>query len=140
MARRPESVLVVVYTEDRQCLLLRRVAPAGFWQSVTGALRWDETPAQAAARELAEETGLDAAGLRDAGYSNRFSILPEWRAKYAPDVSENIEHVFHLKLGAPLAVNLNPAEHSAQLWLPIAAAMAKVSSSTNRDALARLVD
>lgn len=140
MARRPESVLVVIYTQDLECLLLERVEPAGFWQSVTGAMRCGETTAQAAARELAEETGLDAAGLRDAGYSNRFAILPAWRAKYAPDVTENIEHVFYLELDAPVVVALNPAEHRAQLWLPMVAAMDKVSSSSNRDALARLLE
>ena len=50
--RRPESVLVIVHTASLECLLLERVSPEGFWQSVTGTLRWDETPPMAAAREL----------------------------------------------------------------------------------------
>lgn len=138
MARRPESVLVVVHTSDLLCLLLERMQPAGFWQSVSGSLYWDEDVAAGAARELAEETGLDAAGLRDAGVSKRFEILPEWRAKYAPGVSENTEHVFYLELGAPAAVTLNHAEHKTHQWLPIDAAIDRVCSWSNRDALARL--
>ena len=43
--RRPESVLVVVHTPALEVLLLERVEPRGFWQSVTGTLRWAETPA-----------------------------------------------------------------------------------------------
>ncbi len=55
--KRPESVLVVVHTAD-QVLLLERVRPAGFWQSVTGSLEAGETASQAAIRELGEETGF----------------------------------------------------------------------------------
>ena len=44
--RRPESVLVVIYTPALDCLLLERVSPPGYWQSVTGTLGWDETPAE----------------------------------------------------------------------------------------------
>ena len=59
--RRPESVLVVVHTPTLDCLLLERVEPRGFWQSVTGTLRWAETPAECAARELARRDGPGAA-------------------------------------------------------------------------------
>jgi len=58
--KRPESVLVVVYTRAGEVLMLRRTSPRGFWQSVTGSLEWGELPAHAAARELYEETGLRA--------------------------------------------------------------------------------
>jgi len=53
--RRPESILVIVHTPAAECLLLERVNPVGFWQSVTGTLHWDETPAQTAVREVREE-------------------------------------------------------------------------------------
>ncbi len=133
--RRPESVLVVIHTFDLQCLLLERVTPAGFWQSVTGTLGWDETPAAAAAREVAEETGLDPSDLRDGNIARRFPILPAWRQRYAPEVAENLEHAWYLAVETPLAVRLNPAEHRQSLWLPFAAAKAKVSSWTNRAAI-----
>ena len=136
--RRPESVLVVVYTPALECLLLERIAPAGFWQSVTGTLGWDETAAAAAAREVREETGLDPAGLRDSGRSRTFAIMPAWKHRFAPGVTENLEHVWYLEVPDRAAVTLNPNEHGAYEWLPLEQAIAKVSSWTNRDALERL--
>jgi len=136
--RRPESVLVVVHTSALECLLIERVSPAGFWQSVTGTLGWDETPAAAAVRELREETGLDAGGLRDTGIARAFPILPAWRSRYAPDAAENLEHLFYLELPEPRPIVLDPAEHRSSAWLPVTAAIAKVASWTNREALERL--
>jgi dATP pyrophosphohydrolase len=133
--RRPESVLVVIHTPDRQCLLLERIEPPDFWQSVTGTLHWDETPAACAAREVREETGLDPAGLRDAQRRRSFPILPAWRGRYAADVHENLEHLWYLELPAPEPITLNPREHRAYRWLPLEAAIAKVWSWTNREAL-----
>jgi dATP pyrophosphohydrolase len=136
--KRPESVLVVVYTRTRECLLLERANPPGFWQSVTGSLRWNETPAECAARELGEETGLGAAGLRDTGMQREFPIMAAWRARYAPDVTTNREHVWHLELAARQPVRLRPAEHVRFEWLPLELAIARVSSWTNRAALEEL--
>jgi len=132
--KRPESVLVVVHTRDGEFLLLQRREPAQFWQSVTGSLNWDErNPAHAARRELREETGIEAGpDLRDWGRTHRFPILPAWRARYAPGVTCNVEHVFSLLLPAPVPVVLNPDEHVAWRWLPAAAAAALASSETNR--------
>jgi dATP pyrophosphohydrolase len=36
--RRPESVLIVIYTAAGEFLLLERRKPPGFWQSVTCSL------------------------------------------------------------------------------------------------------
>jgi dATP pyrophosphohydrolase len=136
--RRAESVLVIVHTPQLECLLLERVRPTGFWQSVTGSLEWDETPAAAAAREVREETGLEPTGLRDAGISRRFPILPEWRTRFAPDVTENTEHLWYLELPGRQPVTLNPAEHCDFRWLPLAEAIRSASSWTNREGLERL--
>jgi len=136
--RRPESVLVVVHTRALRFLLLERVNPAGFWQSVTGALEWDETPEQAARRELREETGLCGDGLRDGALARRFPILPQWRSRYADDVDSNLEHVWYLELPAIVEVKLDAAEHRACEWLEFDAALERVSSWTNRDAIAAL--
>ena len=137
--RRPESVLVIVHTAALECLLIERVAPAGFWQSVTGTLGWDETPAAAAAREVREETGLDPEGLRDAGIARSFPILPAWRSRYAPEVAENLEHLFYLELPERRPVTLDPSEHRDSAWLPAGDAIAKVASWTNREGIERLV-
>ncbi|HUH00249.1 MAG TPA: NUDIX domain-containing protein, partial [Gammaproteobacteria bacterium] len=56
--KRPISVLVVVHTRSGEVLLLERIQPPGWWQSVTGSLEAGETPWDAAVRELHEETGM----------------------------------------------------------------------------------
>jgi dihydroneopterin triphosphate diphosphatase len=129
--KRPESVLVVVYTQGGDVLLLRRREPPDFWQSVTGSLEWDEDPVHAARRELAEETGLDAAGLVDCGLEYRFPIHTVWRHRYAPDARENLEHVFLLPLPERRPVTLNPMEHTEYRWLPAAEAAERCFSWTN---------
>jgi len=138
--KRPASVLVVVHTPGLDCLLLERVVPEGFWQSVTGTLRWGEPALDAAVREVAEETGLAATGLVDTGITRTFPILPAWRPRYAPDVTDNVEHLFYLSVEAVQPVELNPAEHSRYEWLPVADAAAKVASWTNRAALEALAE
>ena len=138
--RRPESVLVVVHTPALECLLLERVEPRGFWQSVTGGLRAAETPAECAARELQEETGLAPHGLRDARVQRSFPILPAWRSRYAPGVDSNTEHLWYLEVPEVRAVHIEPTEHVAYLWLPVEAAIERVASWTHRDALVELKD
>ncbi len=138
--KRPESVLVVVYTAMDEVLVLLRCRPPDFWQSVTGSLCWEETdPLDAARRELREETGLDdEVDIVSCGVINRFPILPPWRHRYAPDVVENVEHVFRVCLPDRRSIVINPAEHSEYQWLPRAAAAAQVVSYTNQDAILQL--
>jgi dATP pyrophosphohydrolase len=137
--KRPVSVLVVVYTRTGEVLLMHRKQPRGYWQSVTGSLKWDEEPRQAAVRELLEETGLKAgSALEDCGIENRFPIIPEWRARYAPEEHFNTEHVFRLALEQSCSIRLNLAEHTEYCWLSIREAIARASSSTNRAAIEAL--
>ena len=140
MSKRPESVLVVVYTERGTVLRLLRREPAGFWQSVTGSLREGETPLKAALREVREETGLDAgSGLTDSGIVNRYPIHPAWRHRYAPEVQENIEYVFSLRLPEAMDIRLSPDEHLESRWLPRDAAAALANSTTDKAAILALV-
>ena len=141
VSKRPESVLVIVHTEDRQVLLLRRVGHEGFWQSVTGSLEAGESPAEAAAREVHEETGLPAAAeaLHDWRLRNRFVIPPKWRARYAPGVRHNCEHVFSICLAAPYSIRVSAHEHSEARWTRPDEALGLVWSWTNRDAIRLLL-
>lgn len=139
--KRPESVLVVVYTIAGEVLLLRRVRPPDFWQSVTGSMRWDESdPLITAHRELTEETGLGGElPIVDCRRSQRFPIKPEWRVRYGPGVTENLEHVFRLELPVKPPIALSAHEHSEYLWLPREQAAQRTASWTNRDAILRCV-
>ena len=136
----PISALVLIYTPELQVLIMERGDKAGFWQSVTGSVEGDETPKQAAIREVLEETGLDATkyNLQDWQASNVYEIYPHWRQRYAPDVLENTEHIFGLELPSKLAIKLAPDEHVRYVWVDWREAAERVFSWTNIDALKRL--
>lgn len=136
----PRSVLVVIHTPALDVLLIERSASPGFWQSVTGSLdAEDEAFEVAAAREVLEETGLDATApghhLRDWGLQNIYEIYPEWRHRYAPGVWQNTERVFGLCVPAPIPVRLNPREHRDQIWLPRLEAADLCFSFSNAEAV-----
>lgn len=139
--KRPESVLVVVHTQQGAILLLHRCEPRGFWQSVTGSLNWGESARQAALREVFEETGLQAGGaLVDWGKNVSFPIMGPWRRRYAPGVRLNREHWFGLCLPARRLVRLSSNEHSEYRWLSLDRAIRLASSWTNREALLALAE
>lgn len=137
--KHPESVLILIHTQD-QVLLLQRLDNPDFWQSVTGSLEPGETRWQAAERELMEETGLQlGAGVEliETGRRVRFEIYPRWRHRYRPGVTHNWEYEFYLRLSTPQEVVLT--EHQAQCWLPLAQAREQASSWTNKLAIDRLI-
>ncbi len=119
---------------------MERADRAGFWQSVTGSLENDETPYQAAIREVYEETGLVALDydFQDWQVTNTYEIYPHWRHRYADGVTENVEHLFGLTLPSPLPVSLAPNEHLRYEWVDWREAAKRVFSWTNIDALKRL--
>ncbi len=88
--RRPLVRAAVVVLEDRGRLWLQRRPPTGFlgglWEFPGGQIRPGETPEQAAARELFEETGARARSLRWIGtvrhdYSHRSVELWVYRGR-----------------------------------------------------------
>jgi dihydroneopterin triphosphate diphosphatase len=134
--RRPESVLIVIYTAGGEFLLLERRKPPGFWQSVTGSLEWGETADAAARRELIEETGITQGHLRNLQWTQVYEILPSFGKKYAPGVTRNLEHAFALKLLQRVPVTLS--EHLHYRWTSAAEAIATASSSSDRAVIRQL--
>ena len=134
--RRPESVLIVIYTAGGEFLLLERRKPPGFWQSVTGSLEWGERADAAARRELIEETGISQGHLRNLQWTQVYDILPAFGKKYAPGVTRNLEHAFALKLLRRVPVVLS--EHVQYRWLSADEAIATASSSTDRTVIRQL--
>jgi len=137
----PESVLVVIHTADLEVLLLERADHPGFWQSVTGSrARPDEPLEQTCRREVHEETGLEVERyeLSDWHLQNRYEIYAHWRHRYPDGVTHNTEHVFGLRLPAPLAVTLEPREHLRYDWLPWEQAAERCFSWSNVEAIRQL--
>src|SRR5688572_10920659 len=120
--KQPRSIQVVIFAEldgQREFLLLKRVAShGGFWQAVTGSLENEETHREAAVREVFEETGIvcHAEELRDLNLTNVFEIAPQWRSKFAPQVTHNEEVCFALKV-QKCEVKLDTLEHQEYLWV-----------------------
>jgi len=136
----PQSVLVVIYTPALDVLLMERADAPGFWQSVTGAKDWvDEPWATTAAREVREETGINAYApghtLADWALENIYSIYPQWRHRYAPGVLQNTERVFGLCVPEGTCVTLSPREHTAYRWLPWQEAADACFSASNAEAI-----
>jgi dATP pyrophosphohydrolase len=142
----PESVLVVIHTDDRQVLLLERADRPGFWQSVTGSKdRLDEPLQETAVREVEEETGIvigspavPLSALRDWQLRNVYEIYPVWRHRYAPGVMHNTEHVFGLRVPRGTPVALAPREHLRYQWLDWREAADQCFSPSNAEAILQL--
>ena len=142
----PESVLVVIHTDELQVLLLERADHPGYWQSVTGSKdSVEESLEETAVREVAEETGIvvGASGvpfeaLRNWGLSNLYEIYPVWRHRYAPGVTHNVEHVFSLRVPAGISLRLAAREHLQHVWLPWREAADKCFSPSNAEAILQL--
>jgi dATP pyrophosphohydrolase len=138
--KQPLSVLVVIHTAQLDILLLERAAHSGFWQSVTGSREGEENLQASAQREVFEETGIDAplSAFQAWRLSNTFEIFPEWRHRYAPGITRNVEHVFSLQLTDKTTITTAPDEHRSWAWLPWREAAERCFSWSNRDAILML--
>ena len=76
--------------------------------------------------------------LRDWHTSTQYSIYPEWRHRYRPDISINTEHWFSLEIPHTIDITLAPNEHVQAMWLPYQQAIDKCFSPSNQAALTEL--
>jgi dATP pyrophosphohydrolase len=142
-AKIPESVLVVIYTPERDVLLMERADHPGFWQSVTGSrASMDEPLAETCSREVREETGLARApsAFEDWRITHRYSIYPHWRHRYAPGITHKTEHVFGLAVDCRFEPMLAIDEHTGFIWLPWRDAADRCFSWTTAQAIRVLAD
>jgi dATP pyrophosphohydrolase len=136
--RQPVQVLVhpVCWTEEgwRYLMLHRIPQRGGFWQGVSGGVEWGELLADAARRELAEETGFSPVQLQRVDCSYTFSMEEEWVEMYPPGTSEVVEHVF-LAVVESSQPRLSSDEHDAWRWCTFEEAMALLTWPENMVAL-----
>jgi 8-oxo-dGTP pyrophosphatase MutT (NUDIX family) len=148
MTRLPYQVLVYIRRrptpETAEYLVLKRIpAHGGFWQGVTGGVEAGESLAQAALREVAEETGYERF-IRFLPFDFRYSFpldKPKWGHLYAPEVEVIQEECFgaeiSLEEGEP---RLDPGEHDEYRWLGVRQALALLHWPENQEALRRFAD
>lgn len=99
---RHEVAVVVRRPGPEYLVLLRAADRGGYWNLVAGGVEPGESPARAAARELAEETGLHAPVVRLAldlsyegprGHVRLHAFVAEAAGGWEPELDE--EHVEH---------------------------------------------
>jgi dATP pyrophosphohydrolase len=136
----------VIHTLQLDVLLIERADHPGFWQSVTGSKdALGEAAADTARREVLEETGIEIGStavprsrLLDWRLSNVYEIYPQWRHRYAPDVTHNREFVFGLQVPRDVDIVLAPREHVAHQWLRWTEAADRCFSPSNAEAILQL--
>ena len=139
MKKIPISVLIIVYTKNKDILLLNKKGKDSMWQSITGSLQINEKPLDAAKRELFEETGIVSNNIIDCKKEHIFEIYEMWRHKYEDGITHNTEHVFKLELDDIVDIKLDSDEHDSFEWATRVKAAEKVFSHTNRQAIFDLI-
>jgi 8-oxo-dGTP pyrophosphatase MutT (NUDIX family) len=118
---------------ELECLTLRRAAGGrcpGSWETVHGHIEAGERPAEAAVRELQEETGLETIHLYNVSRMESF---------YQHRIDEvALVPVFAAFVTSQARVHLG-SEHDRFEWLPVAEADARFAWPRERRALADII-
>jgi 8-oxo-dGTP pyrophosphatase MutT (NUDIX family) len=140
--RRPEEVAVVVRRPGAGgiefLVLLRSPEKLGYWHLVAGGVDWGEQPVDAAARELAEETGLVAVPA-PLGAALDYDLAGDpdpVRERFPPGTERIVvwPHVADAPGGWEPALD---AEHVEHRWLPADEAVALLHYPEPREAVRR---
>lgn len=124
-------VKVVVHDGERVLLLHRTAEEGGFWQPITGTIEPAESAIEAAARELREETGIDAAPV-DSGL--RQSFLIERRPGATPRFPFVDERTFEIEIPRGTAIAISE-EHVRFAWFTPESACETIRWSDDRDSI-----
>jgi 8-oxo-dGTP pyrophosphatase MutT (NUDIX family) len=134
---RGDQEIVVVVRRGPEVLVMRRAPERlGYWSLVAGGLEPDETPLEAAQRELFEETGLDAV-VRPLPVALSYSLLddpPAIRARYAPGIERVTVHAFVVDAPVKWEPTLD-AEHDLREWCDLDEALALLMYDATKDAV-----
>ena len=134
---RGDQEIVVVVRRGPEVLVMRRAPERlGYWSLVAGGLEPDETPLEAAQRELFEETGLEAV-VRPLPVALSYSLLDDpaaIRARYGPGIERVTVHAFVVDAPVKWEPTLD-AEHDLHEWCDLGEALALLMYDTTKDAV-----
>jgi dihydroneopterin triphosphate diphosphatase len=120
--RVPREVIVAVRRGGEFLVLHRSPSCDSYWHLVAGAEEPGESPAEAAARELREETGLDPAGrLVDLGRTFTYALAGESRSvreRFDPATAEVVVACFTVEAPPRWEPTLNE-EHDDYRWCDV---------------------
>ena len=137
--RRDKSAGVIVFHRDpdgcRFLLLLSRLTKRPLWEFPKGGVDEGETVAEAAMRELREETGLAADQIR---LISDFEHREEYRFTSGTGEGRTLvrkEVTYFLAEAMSTDVQLSAHEASQFAWLPLAEALRKLKYKARREML-----
>jgi 8-oxo-dGTP pyrophosphatase MutT (NUDIX family) len=122
-------------------LMLRRTAArGGFWQGVSGAPLPGETDAEAAVREVREETGFDVGRTLtpldvEYSYALRPELADHWERLYGPGIAAISVVAFGAEVLDDHDPVLDPEEHDAFAWCSYSEASSLLDWPIEKDAL-----
>src|SRR5438552_14213715 len=127
----------MTHDDDRVLLLHRRPERGNFWQPITGGIEDGESPADAARRELLEETG-NRGETEEMGITQSFMIESQFLNSRlgAPVIASEI--AFPAALDSRLPIRMDIEEHDEYGWFTFAEAYERIQWTDDREALESL--
>jgi dATP pyrophosphohydrolase len=117
-----------IFSAERNVLLLQVPARRGeheaFWQPITGGIEGNETPRQAAVREIHEETGLELDDTRLTEIATGLTVV------ITPQLT--ISKTLYTAT-TPSTMVIISAEHQDHRWLPTAQVLDALFWDSNRN-------